>query len=213
MKKKEKRDYSCIEKHPWGFENPVDKVMRIKGNISCAYQRIKYGYCYRDIWSIDWWFLSVMPNMLEDFRKTTHGYPSEMFTPCTNEHALVTDDEKEKAAIEKWDQILAEIAFLFREAHEETCSRLNPYENEWWQAHLEFEKKYGSGGEKLKTEKELEEEKNKPFRVIHTMSDAPEYKDIVDKHSEAERQIGSYRNECKNKGIKMFGEWFWNLWD
>lgn len=29
----------------------------------------------------------------------------------------------------------------------------------------------------------------------------------------AERQIEGYRNECKNKGIKMFGEWFWNLWD
>lgn len=213
MKKEKKRDYSCIERHHKCFENPVDKFKRIKGDLSCAYQRIKYGYCYKDVWSIDWWFLSVMPNMLEDLRKTTHGYPSEMSTLCTNVQAVVTDEDKEKAAIEKWDHILAEMAFLFREAHEETCSKINTYEDEWWQAHLDFEKKYGAWGERLKTKEEIQEEKTKHVHIAHTMSDVPEYKDIVNKHFDAERQIENYRNECKDKGLKMFGEWFWNLWD
>lgn len=213
MKKEKKRDCSCVEGHPECFENPVDKVKRIKNNFVCAYQRIKYGYCYQDVWSIDRWFLSVMPNMLDDLRKTTQGYPSTMFTLCDDVQAVNRDEDEENGAIEKWNQILAEMAFLLREAHEETCSKDNPYEDEWWQAHLDFEKKYGYWGERLKTKEELEMEKIKHVHISHTMGDVPEYKDIVDKYLEAERQIEGYRNECKNKGIKMFGEWFWNLWD
>ena len=41
--------------------------MRLFGWIKHAYQRIKKGYSYRDLWSIDYWFLTVVPNMLEDF--------------------------------------------------------------------------------------------------------------------------------------------------
>ena len=213
MKKEKKKDYSCIEKHCRGFENPVAKFKRYKRNITHAYQRIKYGYCDSDVWSIDWWFLSLMPNMLEDLRRTTHGYPCEMTSVDTNIQAVVTDEEKEKEVIEHWDKILAEMAFLFREAHEETCSKANPYEEEYLKAHENFAKQYGDWGEKLKTPEEIEEEKTKHVYVMHTLGDVPEYKEVLDKYIEAEKEIDKYRDECKDKGLKMFGEWFWNLWD
>lgn len=80
------------------------------------------------IFTIDWWFLSVMPNMIDDLRKTAHGYPSELGVSGANIQAAVTDSNKEAEAIAKWDNILSEMAFLLREANEDTCSKQNPYD-------------------------------------------------------------------------------------
>ena len=41
----------------------------------------------------------------------------------------------------------------------------------------------------------------------------PEYKEIEDRYFEESRKIDQYRDECKDRAIDMFKEWFWNLWD
>ena len=56
-------------------------------------RRTVHGYCYRDIWSIDRWFLTVVPNMIHDLRVNSHGYPSFFEGP-------------EEENIRKWDRIL-----------------------------------------------------------------------------------------------------------
>ena len=44
--------------------------------------------------------------------------------------------------------------WLRRESAEDTCTRKNPYEEEYDKAHTEFREKYGLLGEKLQTEGE-----------------------------------------------------------
>ena len=64
----EKTGKTCIEKKYKGFEKPVDKIKRWKRNIRFIFQRVKYGYCDSDVWSIDYWFLMVMPGMLKQLK-------------------------------------------------------------------------------------------------------------------------------------------------
>lgn len=58
--------------HPW--EVAAHKIR----DIHCAWQRAVKGYCYRDVWNIDYWFLQTMPKMIDDLIKVHHGYPGEM---------------------------------------------------------------------------------------------------------------------------------------
>ena len=60
-------------------------------------------------------------------------------------------------AMKNGNKILDRMIFLWRESNEYTCTRQNPYEEEYSKAHKEFTEKYGFLGEKLQTEKELEE--------------------------------------------------------
>ena len=171
-----------------------------KEDIVCIYQRLRYGYCYRDTWSIDQWFVTVVPNMLHDLRVNCHGYPGYF-------------EGLEEENVKKWNQILYRMESLFREANEETCHRKNPYEEEHDQAQQEFNEKYGVFGEKLKTEEEKAEERKKHSSRICMLGDVPEYAEISDKWLAAERELHEYREECLKKGMALMTKYFWNLWD
>ena len=102
---------------------------------------------------------------------------------------------------------------MFREANEETCHRKNPYEEAYDQAREAFTRKYGMFGEKLKTEEEKEQEKDKGYYCVHTMSDVPEYKEILDQWFAAEKELAAYRDRCMKEGMKLFTRYLWDLWD
>lgn len=180
--------------------SPVEWIKRWKEDIICISQRLRYGYCYRDVWSIDWWFVTVVPNMIHDLRINSHGYPG---------YFAGTDEEN----VRKWNGILKRMEFLFREANEKTCCRKNPYEDAHNQARETFIQKYGMFGEKLKTKEEKELEKKKGSSRIYTMSDVPEYKEISDQWLAAENELTAYRDQCMKEGMKLFTKYFWNLWD
>ena len=42
-------------------------------DLRCCRQRITKGYCEKDLWSIRDWFLDVVPDMLEEYKKSHHG--------------------------------------------------------------------------------------------------------------------------------------------
>ena len=86
--------------HPWEI------IANFFRDIKCAWQRANYGYCFRDIWCIDWWFLEIIPKMLQDLNKVRSTHPVNM-----------TDKE--------WGNILDEMTFYFTEASEETCTQEN----------------------------------------------------------------------------------------
>ena len=206
-----KNSYSCLEKRERGLVNPIRIVKRWFRNIKHSYQRIRYGYCERDVWSIDWWFLNVVPNMLQELRETAHGFPSEVGEMVGYNDQKI-DENKSQEAADKWDSILAEIIFYLREANEETCQKVNPYKEQYHAIWDEFNKKYDHG-EKLKTAEEKAEEKKKGLYRMYFPSDLPEYKETSEKFMEEDRLIYKYRDECKDKGLKLFSKWFWNLWD
>lgn len=120
------------------------KTTGTRCSLKDAIRRMRDGYCDRDVWEMDEWFLTVVPRMLLELRENSHGFPFRV-GDMVGYDAANPEEEKEKAAEEKWKAILAEMAFYLQEAGKE-----GPQE---------------------------------------------------------------YRDECKNKGLQLFSEWFWELWD
>jgi len=69
-----------------------DKIKEFPQDIKHRYQRAKKGYSYRDLWSIDYWFMEIMPEMLTEFKKNLHGCPAQFTT--NDDGAQYQDVEK-----------------------------------------------------------------------------------------------------------------------
>lgn len=164
-------------------------------DMKCCVQRIKKGFCYRDIWNIDDWFLNVIPDMLLEFRDSQVGIPNRF---------LMNNDSDERALAE-WNAVLTQMAFLFREANEETCTKTNPYDEKYHFALYKFKERFGENGKWVK--------KKDGTRVfIQSLSDIPKYKALKEKYEKAENDLREYRQSCLKKAMSMFAEYFNNLW-
>lgn len=168
-------------------------------DLKCCRERITKGYCQKDLWNIDYWFLVVMSDMLSEFNQTTCSTPGRLMEKFPGE-----------SGHKEWEAILSKMSFLLNEANEYTCKRINPYAEEHDKAFCEFEEKYGIAGEKLLTD---EERSDKHTRRIHFMSEIPEYAYIDEPYKTAEKESWNYRNQCKDEALSLFSEWFWSLWD
>ena len=175
---------------------------RIKGfgrNIVWSMQRVKRGYSDYDVWGMDSYLQRLIPDMLITLKKNHHGAP--------------TIDEDSDVCHAKWNKTLNRMIFLWRESNEETCSKKNPYEEEYLKCAEAFEKKYGFWGEKLRTKSEISEEKKKGLSTLHFMDEVPEYKEIYERYRAEEDRLEEYRHKCWSKAMDMLKEWYWDLWD
>ena len=79
------------------------------------------------------------------------------------------------------------------------------------------DKRHGSPGflgEKLQTEKELEENRKRGGGgTVHFMDELPEYKEISHRYFAEEKKIEEYRNASKDEAMDMLKEYFFSLWD
>lgn len=98
--------------HPWEFFEDCWL------NIKAAYQRITRGFAYRDLFSIDNWFLDIFPEMLKEFRKNLHSFPGNSEFPT----------------FESWTAYLEEMETHFRNANENQKVELN----EWGEDYLKY---------------------------------------------------------------------------
>ena len=193
----------------------IDKGFRgifkqLKNDIKYSFQRITKGYCDYDLFSIDYWFMDIMPRMLTQFKETRHG------SPCSLENTDFADNFNANNTCDchkEWDNILDKMIFLIRECNEDTCMKKNPYEKEHNKISDEFIDKYGVLGEKLMTDKEKEDAAITGGGTVHFSSEIPEYKDTEDKYYEEERNLVQYRMEKKDEFFKLFSLWFFDLWD
>ena len=187
-----KRKYSCLEKNTVRFENPVEKIGRWGRNLRYMYQRVRYGYCDRDIWMMDDWFLSVIPNMLDELNRTRHGFPSALL----DKQDMNPDKEANERCDKEWGRILSEMAHCFREANDRTCTRKNPYEDEWrvfW---------------------EPSEEKTKENKQIgHFLSLPPRNQELWNKYMEEMKKIDEYQRTCTDRGMELLRKWIRDLRD
>lgn len=94
--------------------------------IKWAYQRAKYGWCDKDLWSLDWTLGNYIASSVNELANRTHGYP----------HGL---------SPEEWDRILRRIARNFYLGVNEDCWT-NPYESD-----VSYEKNYHELGEAERT--------------------------------------------------------------
>lgn len=57
-----KSDFQHERKRPW-------KLLRlVLRNIKYSYQRVTKGYCDKDLWSIDYWFMNLGKNIYRDIQ-------------------------------------------------------------------------------------------------------------------------------------------------
>lgn len=104
-------------------------------NVKYSWQRIIKGYCDKDLWNIDYWFMGIMPNMLRQFKETRHGSPSSLGEDYVNEDGIRCND----SCHEEWDKILDEMIFLFSEMNEYAYKKKIIYEN----GHEKEQENYG----------------------------------------------------------------------
>lgn len=149
--------------------------------------------------------MSIVPEMLQQFKETRHGSPGILGREYVNADGNLCND----TCHEEWDKILEKMIFLFREMNEETCQRENPYKKEHEDVGSEFEKKYGLFGEKL----ERKEESKTSDIKLHFPGEMAEYREVEDKYYEAERELETYREKCKDQAFALFAKWFYHLWD
>ncbi len=184
-------------------------IKQFRRDLRCCWQRITKGYCEKDLWSIHDWFLEIVPDMLEEYKKGRTGSPGVLGKNYTNEKGILVND----TCHEEWDQILDEMIFLFREADEDACTKKNPCEKEYSRAFDEFVMKYGLLGSGLRTPEEIEKDKERNVFTYHGMHELPEYKEISEQYNAEEKKLEEYREECKNKAFELFSRWFYSLWD
>ena len=166
-------------------------VKQLGRDIRYCHQRIWHGYCDQDLFSIDSWFLSIMPAMLEDFRDNLHGYPT---APELLSHQVASEDDTDTESMRAWIAVLDRMIFLMREADELTYTKSNQYEGEFQHAQQEFEEKYGKFGERLGSDEDSENHADNRSRQLHFLGEAEEYKDLSEKYMEEERRLHRYRS-------------------
>lgn len=171
--------------------------MRLINWLKHAYQRVTKGYSYRDLWNIDYWFLTVVPKMLQEFSEIKYiGIPGSLVAKIEAEHPEMTPDERDELAVNTWRYTCKQIAHLLSEGLEPK-EQVNEYENEYWGwDDIKKERKYG-----------LKEDENKEF-TFTTNSDAELEKKYLDRAYEIEE----YREKQLKKGLKMFSENLEKLW-
>ena len=61
------------------------------------------------------------------------------------------------------------------------------------------------------TDKEKAEAKKSGSPRIYLPFDMPEYKEICEQYSTEERNLNTYREQCKNEALELFSKWFYRL--
>ena len=84
-------------------------------NFKHWYQRARYGYSYRDVWSIDWYLADIIPKMIRDMKKDLHGCPGDIIDNWGGEPK--TDNDTTMAMLQ-WETILTKIANGFELQYE-----------------------------------------------------------------------------------------------
>ena len=105
-------------KRPWKFFEDT------WFNLKAGWQRATRGWANRDVWSLNSYFLEILPDMLKHLRENAYGYPG--------------DDEF--PTFESWIAYLEEMETHFRNANEEQTVQVNEFEKEYMSYPTGFKK-------------------------------------------------------------------------
>lgn len=211
--------FGCVQSvYRWldGVSMPtVDNLYAISKMLQVPMDSIVCGNAGRtksqmDVWEMFSFLQTLIPDMLQTLKDTRTGSPGYLGENYTNENGILVND----TCHEEWNCILDKMIFLWREAEKDTCSQKNPFDEAHSKAMDEFKERFGLFGNKLQTEKELEENRKRGGGgTIHFMDELPEYKEISDKYREEEKRLEEYRRKCKDEAIDMLKQYFYDLWD
>lgn len=184
---------------------PLAYLQQIGRCCKYSYQRITKGYCDKDSWNVNYYLEELIPAILKELSDNHHGSPILLDNdiPCDNSGNTPTNLD------DVWTGALEKMIFLWNESKDETCTQVNPYNEEYERCREEFNQKYGLYGEKLRTEKEIEE----GSCSMHFMDELPEYQSIYNRWSEANFALKHYKESCRNEAIDLLKKYWTCLWD
>ena len=183
-------------KRPWQI---IRLIRQIGRDIKWSHQRIWKGYCDYDLFSIDDWFMKIMPEMLRVFKKTRHGSPVAV---NYHSHAVFLDEEERNQDVhEEWDKKLDRMIFLLGEMDETSCSQQNPYVD----AYVEAVQKL--------MEPPVEHADGSSTHRYPDLKEYPEYRELHENYHTEENRLKQYRLDCKQEFFELFSTHFYDLWD
>ena len=185
---------------PMNVYRIFDTIKEFPQDIKHIYQRARKGYSFRDVWSIDYWFMDILPNMLTDHKKNKRGCPAQF---------VKSDDEQDfEKGMNDWQNVLDRMIFCFREMNDDTCSMKNEFEEEYRR-----QRNKPNEGKPFKdwfVPSERKDENGKQLYELITGEVEPE---LEEKYRNKTLEIQEYREKMKNEGFELFSKYFWNLWD
>ena len=95
--------------HPWKW------ISELIGNIRAAYRRVRYGWCYMDVWNLGYWLLEILPPMLRHMAEHGCGYPGD----------------EEFPTYESWQTWLHKMADDIESVQENNVEKQNEYEKDF----------------------------------------------------------------------------------
>ena len=171
------------------IRHPIESIKCFFISMKWAYQRVKKGYCDRDIlFGVKNWFLEMLPEVIDEIRreKTTVPIicydevlksfglnPEEYWDYCNNDLHKENHERVDAEAKKRWHDILSRISFLLRETVEWKCYKQNPYEERYSKVKL----------------------------------DDPEYEGIRNRYREEENKLDEYREKCKKEAVELLLKW------
>ena len=158
-------------------------------SLKWAYQRVRKGYCDKDLgFGVKNWFLEMLPEVIDEINKEKCRVPLSFYDDAIRAIGLNHEEylehssydlykenyERVEAEAEKrWSEILSRISFLLRETVEWQCSKHNPYEEKYCKA----------------------------------KSDDPEYCEIRKRYYEEEDNLREYREKCEREAVELLLKW------
>ena len=90
---------SVFDASDYSIRRPISSIRQFFRDLKCCLDRIRKGYCVKDLWEIDTWFLRIMPEMLEEFDRRKNSYPNAFWEQCVQKHESELPVSKEKFLI------------------------------------------------------------------------------------------------------------------
>lgn len=174
---------TVFSRAPYGRRDIFHRVLWFFKSINCAWQRATKGYCYRDLWSMDYFYSQLFVDSMREFKKNLHGAPQEFF------------DSDAENQIERWENYIEEMAQHFENSIEENSEGKNQYEEEFHRLN------------------EWTMERDENGYMVHKQSTDPAAIAIREKWFEREKELVLWRLEELHKGMDMLKEKFNGLWD
>lgn len=169
------------------INSPFYKGLSFNRKIKYAIQRIKYGYCDADLWNIKYWFLSILPEMLNELSYRGVGYPP-----------YLTQDE--------WRSKIRRMASYFKSAGEDESNKLKEIREKLDSYRFSYYKKYGNPIDRLD---KLVREGQK----YQSITEDKEYSRLLKLYNNELKNMEIYRSTMLEAGMNLFIEYFDDLQD
>ena len=187
---------TSIFHHPYCkpfIRHPIESIKCFFISLKWAYQRVKKGYCDKDLlFGVENWLVEMLPEVIDEIKKEKCGVPLvihneviesfgidpiEYWDICNDEIRETHSKQIDAEAKKRWHDILSRISFLLRETVEWKCSKQNSYED-----------KYSK-----------------------TKVSDPEYEEIRRHYYEEDDKLEKYREQCKKEAVELLMKWSWHL--